>query len=158
MYTDLALYIEGKWLDGEGRDGEDVINPATGKPLGRLPHASRARSRSCARCGAGRGSNKWRATSAYDRAKVLREAGGQLGVRADAHRPHPHARSGAGAFAEIARQKTGVSADMHRMVRRGRSPRLWAHRAGAGERHAPARRAGGGRNRGGVHAVGFSPR
>ena len=31
MYTDLALYIDGKWLNGEGRKGEDVINPATGK-------------------------------------------------------------------------------------------------------------------------------
>ena len=31
MYTDLRLYIDGKWLNGEGRKGEDVINPATGK-------------------------------------------------------------------------------------------------------------------------------
>jgi hypothetical protein len=31
MYSDLALYTDGKWLNGEGRKGEDVINPATGK-------------------------------------------------------------------------------------------------------------------------------
>ena len=37
MYTDLGLYIDGKWLNGEGRKGEDVINPATGKALARLP-------------------------------------------------------------------------------------------------------------------------
>ena len=42
MYSDLALYIDGKWLNGEGRKGEDVINPATGKTLARLPHASKA--------------------------------------------------------------------------------------------------------------------
>ena len=42
MYTDLALYIDGKWLNGEGRKGEDVINPATEKPLAHLPHASKA--------------------------------------------------------------------------------------------------------------------
>ena len=40
MYSDLKLYIDGQWLNGEGRKGEDVINPATGKVLGQLPHAS----------------------------------------------------------------------------------------------------------------------
>ena len=42
MYTDLALYIDGKWVNGGGRKGEDVLNPATEKPLARLPHASKA--------------------------------------------------------------------------------------------------------------------
>ena len=42
MYSELALYIDGKWLNGEGRKGEDVINPATGKTLAHLPHASTA--------------------------------------------------------------------------------------------------------------------
>ena len=42
MYTDLALHIDGAWLNGDGRAGEDVINPATEKPLGKLPHASTA--------------------------------------------------------------------------------------------------------------------
>ena len=45
MYTDLALFIDGKWLNGEGRKGEDVINPATAKPLAHLPHASDRRPR-----------------------------------------------------------------------------------------------------------------
>ena len=30
MYSELGLFIDGKWLSGEGRKGEDVINPATG--------------------------------------------------------------------------------------------------------------------------------
>ena len=42
MYTDLALYIDGKWQNGGGRKGEDVLNPATEKPLAHLPHASKA--------------------------------------------------------------------------------------------------------------------
>ncbi len=40
-YANLELYIDGKWTGGNGR-GEDVINPATEKPLARLPHASPA--------------------------------------------------------------------------------------------------------------------
>ena len=42
MYTELALFIDGKWLNGAGRKGEDVVNPATGKVLAKLPHASKA--------------------------------------------------------------------------------------------------------------------
>ena len=42
MYTDLGLFIDGQWLNGSGRKGEDVLNPATGKTLAHLPHASAA--------------------------------------------------------------------------------------------------------------------
>ena len=42
MYANLELFIDGKWLGGDGREGEDVINPATEKPLAHLPHASQA--------------------------------------------------------------------------------------------------------------------
>ena len=45
MYTDLALYIDGKWVNGGGRKGEEVLNPATEKPLAQLPHAEQGRSR-----------------------------------------------------------------------------------------------------------------
>src|SRR5438093_1017884 len=37
MYTQLGLYIDGEWLNGDGRAGEDVINPANEKVLARLP-------------------------------------------------------------------------------------------------------------------------
>jgi succinate-semialdehyde dehydrogenase/glutarate-semialdehyde dehydrogenase len=73
MYPDLALYIDGKWLNGDGRAGEDVVNPATGKPLAHLPHASTA-DLDRALAAAAKGLTTWRATSAYDRAKVLRKA------------------------------------------------------------------------------------
>jgi succinate-semialdehyde dehydrogenase/glutarate-semialdehyde dehydrogenase len=83
MYTDLKLYIDGEWLNGEGRKGEDVINPATGKSLGRLPHASPAdldRALSAAQ----KGLATWRATHPADRAKVLRKAANLVRERADA--------------------------------------------------------------------------
>src|SRR5216684_2026796 len=83
MYTDLALHIGGAWLNGDGRQGEDVVNPATEKPLGRLPHAG-ASDLDQALEAAKNGFNVWRATSAYDRAKVLRKAANLVRERAEA--------------------------------------------------------------------------
>ena len=82
MYTDLALFIDGKWLNGEGRKGEDVINPATGKTLAALPHASTA-DLDAALAAAEKGFALWRATSAYDRAKIMRKAADLLRERHD---------------------------------------------------------------------------
>ena len=42
MYGNLELFIDGKWHGAAGRKTEDVINPATEKPLASLPHASKA--------------------------------------------------------------------------------------------------------------------
>jgi succinate-semialdehyde dehydrogenase/glutarate-semialdehyde dehydrogenase len=83
MYPDLALHIGGAWLNGNGRQGEDVINPATEKPLGRLPHAG-ASDLDAALEAARKGFEVWRATSAYDRAKVLRKAANLVRERAEA--------------------------------------------------------------------------
>ena len=82
MYTDLALYIDGKWLTGEGRKGEDVINPATGKVLSHLPHASKA-DLDHALAAAEKGFAVWKATSAYDRSKIMRKAADLLRERAE---------------------------------------------------------------------------
>jgi succinate-semialdehyde dehydrogenase / glutarate-semialdehyde dehydrogenase len=82
MYTDLALYIDGQWLSGGGRKSEDVVNPASGKVLAQLPHASRA-DLDAALAAAEKGFALWKATSAYDRAKVLRKAADLLRERAD---------------------------------------------------------------------------
>ncbi len=80
MYTQLALYIDGAWLNGEGRKGEDVINPATEKPLAHLPHATTADLDHALKA-AEKGLAVWRATSAYDRAKVMRKAADLLRER-----------------------------------------------------------------------------
>jgi succinate-semialdehyde dehydrogenase / glutarate-semialdehyde dehydrogenase len=82
MYTDLALHIGGAWRNGDGRQGEDVVNPATEKALGRLPHAS-ASDLDEALAAARKGFEVWRATSAYDRAKVLRKAANLVRERAE---------------------------------------------------------------------------
>src|SRR2546430_10441984 len=73
MYTDLALYIDGKWVNGGGRKGEDVINPATEKPLAHLPHASKADLDEALEA-AKKGFALWRATSAHARAQNMRKS------------------------------------------------------------------------------------
>src|SRR5450432_3470151 len=82
MYSELALYIDGKWLNGDGRKDEDVINPATGKVLAHLPHASKA-DLDAALQAAQKGFAVWKATSAYDRAKIMRKAADLLRERFD---------------------------------------------------------------------------
>jgi succinate-semialdehyde dehydrogenase/glutarate-semialdehyde dehydrogenase len=83
MYGNLELYIDGQWLNGNGRKGEDVINPATEKPLAHLPHASTA-DLDAALEAAKKGFAKWRVTAAYDRARILRKAADLMRERHDA--------------------------------------------------------------------------
>ena len=83
MYANLELFIDGKWLGGNGRRGEDVINPATEKPLAHLPHASQA-DLDAALEAAKKGFAVWRTTSAYDRAKIMRKAADLMRERYDA--------------------------------------------------------------------------
>jgi succinate-semialdehyde dehydrogenase/glutarate-semialdehyde dehydrogenase len=81
-YGKLQLFIDGQWLDGNGA-GEDVINPATGKVLGRLPHASKA-DLDRALDAAAKGFKAWRKVSAYERSKVMRKAADLLRERREA--------------------------------------------------------------------------
>src|SRR5271170_4949570 len=83
MYANLELFIDGKWLGGDGRKGEDVINPATEKPLAHLPHASTADLDQALEA-AKRGFAVWRATSAYDRCKIMHKAADLMRERYDA--------------------------------------------------------------------------
>jgi succinate-semialdehyde dehydrogenase / glutarate-semialdehyde dehydrogenase len=83
MYSNLQLFIDGQWLNGDGRAGEDVINPATEKPLAHLPHASIA-DLDHALEAAKKGFAAWRTTSAYDRAKIMRKAADLMRERCDA--------------------------------------------------------------------------
>ena len=82
MYTQLGLYIDGEWLDGDGRAGEDVINPANEKVLARLPHASTADLDRAVEA-ALKGFAAWRDTSAYERGRIMRKAADLLRERAD---------------------------------------------------------------------------
>jgi succinate-semialdehyde dehydrogenase/glutarate-semialdehyde dehydrogenase len=82
MYTDLKLFIDGQWRDGSEGKTEDVVNPATGKVLGKLPHASKA-DLDAALAAADKGFKVWKATSAYDRANIMRKAATLLRERAE---------------------------------------------------------------------------
>ena len=74
MYEQLALYIDGEFLTGDGRRTQDVVNPATLEVLGQLPHASEA-DLDRALAAAQRAFETWKRTSPMERAAILRKVG-----------------------------------------------------------------------------------
>mgnify|MGYP003618003427 CR=1 FL=1 len=82
-YPQPQLYLNGQWLDVEGRKTEDIINPANGQVLAQLPHASREDLDS-ALAAAQTAFAGWRATAPLDRARILRAAAVLLRERVDA--------------------------------------------------------------------------
>ncbi len=101
MYGELGLFIDGAWKkNGGGNKGEDVLNPATEKALAHLPHASTADLDEALEA-AKKGFAVWRATSAYDRCKIMHKAADLMRERHDAiakimvleqGKPYPEAR------------------------------------------------------------------
>ena len=73
MYPQLALHIGGRFLGGEGRTGEPVLNPATGEVLAELPHAS-ARDLDDAIDAAAAAFRTWRGVSPRERGRILSSA------------------------------------------------------------------------------------
>lgn len=74
MYENLALYIDGEFLAGEGRQSQEVTNPSTLDVLGHLPHASVA-DLDRALAAAARAFETWRHSSPMLRSQILRKAG-----------------------------------------------------------------------------------
>jgi succinate-semialdehyde dehydrogenase/glutarate-semialdehyde dehydrogenase len=72
MYEQLALYIDGEFLSGDGRKSQDVTNPATLEVLGQLPHATEA-DLDRALQAAQRAFESWRRTSPMERSRILRK-------------------------------------------------------------------------------------
>src|SRR3546814_17751910 len=72
MYETLALYIDGEFLSGEGRNTEEVTNPATLDVLGQLHHASTA-DLDRALAAAALAFESWRHTSPMQRSELLRK-------------------------------------------------------------------------------------
>lgn len=72
-YDTLALLIDGRWKS-DARCGQEVFDPATEHAIGLLPHADDA-DVSAALAAAQRAFERWRETSAYERARVLRRFG-----------------------------------------------------------------------------------
>ena len=81
--ADLALFIDGKWRSGEGRDTHAVVNPATGATIAQLPLATAA-DLDEALAAADKGFKQWRATDVNARAAVLHKAADLIRERADA--------------------------------------------------------------------------
>ncbi|MDF3917882.1 NAD-dependent succinate-semialdehyde dehydrogenase [Salinicola salarius] len=81
-YSDVKLYIDGEWREGQDGRQIDVVNPATGEVIGRVAHAATA-DLDAALAAAERGFQTWRATSAFERYKIMRKAAELLRERAD---------------------------------------------------------------------------
>ncbi|WP_118182779.1 NAD-dependent succinate-semialdehyde dehydrogenase [Paraburkholderia phosphatilytica] len=81
-YTDTRLLINGEWCDAESGKTLDVINPATGKPIGKVAHAGIA-DLDRALAAAQRGFETWRKVPSNERAATMRKAAALLRERAD---------------------------------------------------------------------------
>ena len=81
--ADLALFINGSWKIGEGRDLFPVVDPASGEAIAQVPLASPA-DLDEALDAADKGFALWRATPAEARAAVLKKAAALLRDRAAA--------------------------------------------------------------------------
>ena len=80
--ADLALFINGSWRIGEGRDLFPVVDPASGEAIGEVPMASAA-DLDEALDAADKGFKVWRATPADQRGAVLKKAAALLRERVE---------------------------------------------------------------------------
>ena len=80
-YPQPKLFIAGQWRMGSGGDTLSVRNPATGEELAPLPVASQA-DLDEALAAVETAFPVWRATSAYDRARILKKAANLMRERA----------------------------------------------------------------------------
>ena len=82
-YSDTRLLIDGTWTDAASGKTIDVVNPATGQPIGKVAHAGIA-DLDRALAAAQRGFEVWKNTSAHERAGVMRRAATLIRERKDA--------------------------------------------------------------------------
>ena len=82
-YPDTQLLIDGQWVDAQSGARLDVVNPATGKPIGKVACAAIA-DLDRALSSAQRGFIAWRAVTAHERSATMRRAASLLRERADA--------------------------------------------------------------------------
>ena len=81
--ADLKLLIDGRWRAGEGRDGFDVVNPATGGVIADLPLATLS-DLDDALAASQRGFFVWRAMDVEARGAILRKAAALIRERSEA--------------------------------------------------------------------------
>lgn len=82
-YPDTRLLIANQWQDAASGKTLDVVNPATGLPIGKVAHADIA-DLDRALQAAQSGFQSWRALSAHERADTLRRAAALVRERASA--------------------------------------------------------------------------
>jgi succinate-semialdehyde dehydrogenase/glutarate-semialdehyde dehydrogenase len=82
----VQLFVDGAWTKAAAGHFLDVINPATGEPVGKVAHADKA-DLDRALEAADKGFKAWRKVPAFDRSKVMRKAANLLRERADAIAP-----------------------------------------------------------------------
>lgn len=86
MYPEVQLFVDGAWTKAAAGRFLDVMNPATGEPVGKVAHADKA-DLDRALEAADKSFRTWRKVSAFDRSKVMRKAANLLRERADAIAP-----------------------------------------------------------------------
>jgi len=74
MYEDLCLFIDGEFIKGGGRREQDVLDPATGSVIAKLPHATTG-DLDRALAAAQRAFETWRSVSPMEKSRVLRRVG-----------------------------------------------------------------------------------
>ncbi len=82
MYPDVSLFIDGEWSKGSSGKAQDILNPATGDPIGQVPHAGKA-DLDRALAAAEKAFHAWKQVSAFERYKIMRKAADLLRSRAD---------------------------------------------------------------------------
>ena len=82
-YPNTQLFINGEWQDAADGKSLAVFNPATGKEIGRVAHASTV-DLDRALEAAQKGFEKWRDMTAIERNKIMRKAAGLMRERAGA--------------------------------------------------------------------------
>lgn len=81
-YPNTQLFINGQWCDAAGGKTIPVVNPATGKEIGQVAHAS-IKDLDLALKAAQAGFEKWRDFPAIERSKIMRAAANLMRERAD---------------------------------------------------------------------------
>jgi len=71
-YEQLCLYIDGEFIAGGGRKEQDVVNPANGRVIGKLPHASKE-DLDRALQSAQKAFESWKKSSPLERSRILRK-------------------------------------------------------------------------------------
>lgn len=71
MYENLSLYIDGQFIGADERECLDVVNPATGEVIGKLPAATTADLDDALRA-AQKAFQSWKKTSPLERSRILR--------------------------------------------------------------------------------------